>query len=80
MECIQPGHYLAIRLALQWGVFEALGDVGEKEMSCKQIAEGAGADVRLVGMYTSSRTFEAPQIRHLGLFESCGYICPMRWH
>lgn len=53
-EYIQPGHYLAIRLALQWGVFEALGDVGETEVSCKQIAEGAGADARLVGMYASS--------------------------
>ncbi|KAH6865468.1 S-adenosyl-L-methionine-dependent methyltransferase [Alternaria rosae] len=47
----EPGHYLAIRLALQWGVFEALGDVGEKEVSCKQIAEGAGADARLVARF-----------------------------
>ena len=54
--CIQPGHYLAIRLALQWGVFEALGDVGEKGVSCEQIAEGAGADARLVGMYALSQT------------------------
>ncbi|KAI4669702.1 uncharacterized protein J4E88_009985 [Alternaria novae-zelandiae] len=47
----EPGHYLAIRLALQWGVFEALGDVGEKGVSCKQIAEGAGADARLVARF-----------------------------
>ncbi|KAI4906031.1 hypothetical protein J4E90_010946 [Alternaria incomplexa] len=47
----EPGHYLAIRLALQWGVFEALGDVGEKGVSCEQIAEGAGADARLVARF-----------------------------
>ncbi|KAI4643340.1 uncharacterized protein J4E79_011281 [Alternaria viburni] len=47
----EPGHYLAIRLALQWGVFEALGDVGEKEVSCERIAEGAGADARLVARF-----------------------------
>jgi hypothetical protein len=56
VRCYQPGNYLAIRLAVQWGVFEVLGDVGEKGVSSKQIAEGAGADPRLVGMYASSRT------------------------
>jgi len=74
MECIQPGHYLAIRLALQWGVFEALSDVGEKGVSCEQIAEGAGADARLVGMYVSSRTFEGPQNRHLEVFEATMFV------
>ena len=78
MECIQPGHYLAVRLALQWGVFEALGDVGEKEMSCEQIAEGAGADPRLVGMYVSSRTFKGPQNRYLEVFGVFGYVCSVR--
>ncbi|KAI4638577.1 hypothetical protein J4E93_009877 [Alternaria ventricosa] len=47
----ESGHYLAIRLALQWGVFEALGDVGEKGVSCERIAEGAGADARLVARF-----------------------------
>jgi hypothetical protein len=55
-RCDQPGNYLAIRLAVQWGVFDVLGDVEEKGLSSKQIAEGAGADPRLVGIYASSRT------------------------
>ncbi|KAG9187178.1 hypothetical protein G6011_05049 [Alternaria panax] len=45
----QPGHYLAIRLAIQWGSFEALGDVGEKGKTSAQLAEGTRADPRLVG-------------------------------
>ena len=33
-----------------------MGDVGEKGVSCERIAEGAGADARLVGMYALSQT------------------------
>ncbi|KAH7385554.1 S-adenosyl-L-methionine-dependent methyltransferase [Phaeosphaeria sp. MPI-PUGE-AT-0046c] len=47
----QPGHYLAIRLALQWGVFDALGDVGEPGKTSAQLAESAGADQRLVARF-----------------------------
>lgn len=42
---------MAIRLAIQWGVFEALGDVGGSGKTSKQLAEGAGADERLVGEF-----------------------------
>jgi hypothetical protein len=45
----KPGHYLGVRLAIQWGVFEALGDVGEPGKTSTQLAESAGADPRLVG-------------------------------
>lgn len=45
----QPGHYLAIRLGIQWGIFEALGCDGDEGKSSVQLAEGTGADVRLVG-------------------------------
>ncbi|KAF2820202.1 S-adenosyl-L-methionine-dependent methyltransferase [Ophiobolus disseminans] len=47
----QPGHYLAIRLAIQWGVFEALGDVGESKKTTTQLAESAQADPRLVARF-----------------------------
>jgi hypothetical protein len=40
---------MAIRLAIQWGVFDALGDVGEAGKTSKQLADMAGADERLVG-------------------------------
>ena len=40
---------MAIRLAIQWGVFDALGDVGEAGKTSKELAERAGADERLVG-------------------------------
>jgi hypothetical protein len=45
----KPGHYLGVRLAIQWGVFDALGDVGDPGKTSAQLAEGAGADQRLVG-------------------------------
>ncbi|OAL03100.1 S-adenosyl-L-methionine-dependent methyltransferase [Phaeosphaeriaceae sp. SRC1lsM3a] len=47
----QPGHYLGIRLAIQWGVFDALGDVGEPGKTSAQLAESAGADQRLVARF-----------------------------
>ncbi|KAH4253204.1 hypothetical protein HBI26_058760 [Parastagonospora nodorum] len=47
----QPGHYMAIRLAIQWGVFDALGDVGEAGKTSKELAERAGADERLVARF-----------------------------
>ncbi|KAH8731888.1 S-adenosyl-L-methionine-dependent methyltransferase [Phaeosphaeriaceae sp. PMI808] len=47
----QPGHYLAIRLAIQWGIFEALGDAGEPGKTSSQLAESAGADQRLVARF-----------------------------
>jgi hypothetical protein len=40
---------MAVRLAIQWGVFDALGDVGAPEKTSTQLAENAGADPRLVG-------------------------------
>jgi len=55
-KCNQPGHYLAIRLAIQWGVFDALGDVGEPGKTSTQLAESAGADPRLVGKFDKHRT------------------------
>ncbi|KAF2846797.1 S-adenosyl-L-methionine-dependent methyltransferase [Plenodomus tracheiphilus IPT5] len=47
----EPGHYLAIRLAIQWGVFDALGEVGSPGKTSKQLAEGAGADPQLVARF-----------------------------
>jgi hypothetical protein len=47
--CCKPGHYLGVRLGIQWGVFEALGDVGEPGKTIAQLAGSAGADQRLVG-------------------------------
>ncbi|KAH7093500.1 S-adenosyl-L-methionine-dependent methyltransferase [Paraphoma chrysanthemicola] len=47
----QPGHYLAIRLAIQWGVFDELGDVGASGKTSKELAEKAGADQRLVARF-----------------------------
>ncbi|CAO2653287.1 Nn.00g026980.m01.CDS01 [Neocucurbitaria sp. VM-36] len=47
----EPGHYLAIRLAIQWGVFDALGNVGEPGKSSTQLAESAKADPRLVARF-----------------------------
>lgn len=46
---VQPGHYLAVRLAIQWGVFDVLGDVGAEPKTSTQLAEVSGADPRLVG-------------------------------
>jgi hypothetical protein len=73
-ECGQPGHYLAIRLAIQWGVFEALSDVGDKGKTSVQLAEGAGADVRLVGTYAFiANVMGRPRNRHQREFESGSY-------
>ncbi|KAF1850462.1 S-adenosyl-L-methionine-dependent methyltransferase [Cucurbitaria berberidis CBS 394.84] len=47
----EPSHYLGIRLAIQWGVFDALGDVGEPGKSSAQLAENTGADPRLVARF-----------------------------
>ncbi|KAH7082793.1 S-adenosyl-L-methionine-dependent methyltransferase [Paraphoma chrysanthemicola] len=47
----QPGHYLAIRLAIQWGVFDELGDVGASGKTSNELAEKAGADQRLVARF-----------------------------
>ncbi|KAF2026060.1 S-adenosyl-L-methionine-dependent methyltransferase [Setomelanomma holmii] len=47
----QPGHYLAIRLAIQWGVFDTLGDVGQPGKTSTQLADNVGADVRLVARF-----------------------------
>ncbi|KAF1915254.1 S-adenosyl-L-methionine-dependent methyltransferase [Ampelomyces quisqualis] len=47
----QPGHYLAIRLAIQWGVFDYLGGVGEPGKTSTQLAGNAGADQRLVARF-----------------------------
>ena len=73
-ECDQPGNYLAIRLAIQWGVFEALGDVGDKGKTSFQLAEGAGADVRLVGTYAFiANVMGRPRNRHQREFEGRSY-------
>ena len=47
----QPGLYLAIRLGVQWQVFDTLGDVGAEPKTSTQLAEASGADPRLVGMF-----------------------------
>jgi hypothetical protein len=42
---------VAIRLGIEWKVFDALGDVGEPGKTSTQLAENAGADPRLVGKF-----------------------------
>ncbi|CAN9089438.1 unnamed protein product [Alternaria alternata] len=46
-----PGHYLAVRLGIQWGIFETLGCHGDEGKSSVQLAEGTGVDVRLVARF-----------------------------
>jgi hypothetical protein len=52
-----------VRVAIQWGVFDALGDVGAEGKTSTQLAESAGADPKLVGKLAGIGSWT----RHLSL-------------
>ena len=50
---MQPAHHAALRTALDLGLFQKMAESGEKVTSVSHLAVLTGADVVLLGMFSS---------------------------